>query len=220
MPESNIIFWLIIGLFGTSVAALGFWTDRRHLRREVSELEDAISRQPVYGLEQAQALKNAIEQKFNRSELGLAIYVTKFVLRQIEVNDAAVFSATQSEFEFQKHMDWESSHIVELERDLAKATQANNEAQAEQKLLSGAFESLSDGVALFDSDDRLIFCNTMFRELNPELVPSIRLGMTFEEIAQRFACPLGSVKTWYYRGLLKLRTRVKDPTSCSGGSGR
>jgi PAS domain S-box-containing protein len=77
--------------------------------------------------------------------------------------------------------------IEELERELAKARRANTEAYveletaaAEQKLLSGAFESLSDGFALFDSDDRLIFCNTIFKEINPELASSIRPGVTFE----------------------------------------
>lgn len=55
------------------------------------------------------------------------------------------------------------------------------EAQARsEKRLSEAVENLSDGFALFDPDDRLVFCNAMFREVNPDL--SLRTGMTFEDM--------------------------------------
>ncbi len=45
-----------------------------------------------------------------------------------------------------------------------------------------AIESVADGFALFDADDRMVFCNSRFKELNPDLVPKIVPGISFEEI--------------------------------------
>lgn len=45
-------------------------------------------------------------------------------------------------------------------------------------------ESLSDAFALFGPDDQLIFCNRVFRDLNPGLAANIRPGMTFEDMVR------------------------------------
>ena len=35
-------------------------------------------------------------------------------------------------------------------------------------MIETAIETISDGFALFDPDDRLVFCNSKFRELYPK----------------------------------------------------
>ncbi|MCZ6863424.1 MAG: PAS-domain containing protein, partial [Alphaproteobacteria bacterium] len=45
-----------------------------------------------------------------------------------------------------------------------------------------AIDSVSDGFALFDADDRLVFSNRRFKELNPDLAPKIVPGISFEEM--------------------------------------
>ncbi|MDP6389882.1 MAG: PAS domain S-box protein [Alphaproteobacteria bacterium] len=66
--------------------------------------------------------------------------------------------------------------------DITATIEARQKVDYEQKLFMGAVESMSDGFALFDPEDRLVFCNSMFKEQNPELADNIRPGMTFEDM--------------------------------------
>ena len=43
-------------------------------------------------------------------------------------------------------------------------------------------ESVSDGFALFDPDDRMVMCNGRFKELNPDLARILAPGITFEQM--------------------------------------
>ncbi|MCZ6862216.1 MAG: PAS domain-containing protein, partial [Alphaproteobacteria bacterium] len=45
-----------------------------------------------------------------------------------------------------------------------------------------AIDSVSDGFALFDAEDRMVFCNRRFKQLNPDLAPKIVPGISFEEM--------------------------------------
>ena len=51
-----------------------------------------------------------------------------------------------------------------------------------QRRFMAAIESVADGFALFDADDRMVFCNSRFKELNPDLAPKIVPGISFEEM--------------------------------------
>jgi PAS domain S-box-containing protein len=63
------------------------------------------------------------------------------------------------------------------ERDAAEASRR----QSEQRLID-AVESISEGFALFDADDRLVLCNSRFRDLYPGIRDKIQPGMPFEEM--------------------------------------
>ncbi len=57
-----------------------------------------------------------------------------------------------------------------------------------QQRLSDAIESLSDGFSLFDSQDRLIICNSQYRTaIYPELADLMQPGVQFENIVQAAA---------------------------------
>ncbi len=68
--------------------------------------------------------------------------------------------------------------------DITRRKQAEEAAKESEKRFREAVESLSDAFALFDPDDRLIFCNRMFHSLNPELSANMRTGMTFEDMVR------------------------------------
>jgi len=68
--------------------------------------------------------------------------------------------------------------------DITDRKEAEEARRESESRFREAVESLSDAFALFDPDDRLIFCNRMFRELNPELAANIRPGMTFEDMVR------------------------------------
>ena len=59
---------------------------------------------------------------------------------------------------------------------------AEDKATTAQKQFMAAIECVSDGFALFDADDRMVFCNSRFKELNPDLAPKIVPGISFEEM--------------------------------------
>ncbi len=53
--------------------------------------------------------------------------------------------------------------------------------RAEQQLID-AIESISEGFVLYDRQNRLVLCNSRFREYHPELAPLLRPGMSFADI--------------------------------------
>jgi PAS domain S-box-containing protein len=66
--------------------------------------------------------------------------------------------------------------------DISAEVKAEQLAASAQESFMAAIESVSDGFALFDADDRMVFCNSRFKELNPDLTPKIVPGVTFEEL--------------------------------------
>jgi adenylate cyclase len=59
-------------------------------------------------------------------------------------------------------------------------------AQARQRLVE-AIESISEGFALFDAEDRLVLCNSRYGELLYSEPVELKAGMTFESIVRRAA---------------------------------
>jgi class 3 adenylate cyclase/PAS domain-containing protein len=59
-------------------------------------------------------------------------------------------------------------------------------AQARQRLIE-AIESISEGFALFDAEDRLVLCNSRYGELLYSGPVELKAGMTFESIVRRAA---------------------------------
>ena len=47
-----------------------------------------------------------------------------------------------------------------------------------------ALDAMPDGMAFYDSEDRLVLWNHRYAELNPELCSNLKVGMTFGEIIQ------------------------------------
>ncbi len=73
-------------------------------------------------------------------------------------------------------------------RDTAIEVQRSNlrEIEAGRRRLSQAIESISEGFSLYDADDRLVVCNSMYRTLlYPEMADEIEPGMTFESVVRR-----------------------------------
>ena len=81
-------------------------------------------------------------------------------------------------------------------RDTAIAVQESNlkEIGETRRRLSEAIESISEAFSLYDSEDRLVVCNSKYRALlYPAMAEEIVPGMTFEAIVRR-AVELGYIK--------------------------
>lgn len=71
--------------------------------------------------------------------------------------------------------------LEDSHRDLARAKAL---AETMRTRLSEAIESVNEGFALYDADDRLILCNRKFLSYWPGLADRIRPGMSFSEVAE------------------------------------
>jgi len=52
------------------------------------------------------------------------------------------------------------------------------------KRIREALDAMPDGMAFYDSEDRLVLWNHRYAEVNPELSSTLKVGMTFREIIQ------------------------------------
>jgi PAS domain S-box-containing protein len=73
-------------------------------------------------------------------------------------------------------------------RDVTEQVEAERALKLSEQRLADAIETISEGFSLYDTDDRLVVCNSMYRTLlypggGVETTP----GMTFETIARRSA---------------------------------
>ncbi|WP_223476711.1 sensor domain-containing protein [Oricola indica] len=74
------------------------------------------------------------------------------------------------------------NRFVAFVLDITARKRAEAEAEAARQRLSAAIETLPDGFALYDADDRLVICNEHYRNIYPLSAPAMVPGATFEEI--------------------------------------
>jgi len=74
-----------------------------------------------------------------------------------------------------------------LELSSNELSQAHEEAMQARRRLTDALESISEGFFLFDAEDRLVQCNSRFRQLYPGLADIVVPGVTFETILRTVA---------------------------------
>lgn len=77
--------------------------------------------------------------------------------------------------------------VTELKKHEAQAVRAQADAEAVRERLQLAIEAMTDGFAIWDSDDRLVAFNEAFRN---QFTAGLRIetGRTFSEILHEFAC--------------------------------
>lgn len=77
--------------------------------------------------------------------------------------------------------------MVQLASINAQIEAAHTDADAARARLRDAIESLSDGFALFDAEDRLVMCNTAFLDIWPEFRPIVDNRPSFAELVDLLA---------------------------------
>ncbi|HEX5079676.1 MAG TPA: PAS domain-containing protein, partial [Geminicoccaceae bacterium] len=102
--------------------------------------------------------------------------------------------------------------LAERERLTAEREKAEAAVRRMQSRLSDAVESISQGFALFDSDDRLVLCNSRYGEmLYPGESGVVEPGMPFEAIVRgsaergRIRDAIGRVDAWVAERLARHR---------------
>ena len=77
-------------------------------------------------------------------------------------------------------------------KNITAQVEAAERARAAEQLLRAAVESLNDGFAVFDADDRLVLCNERMREISPALAHAWVPGRSYGEIV-RLAAETGQI---------------------------
>jgi len=62
---------------------------------------------------------------------------------------------------------------------------AKNRAEQAETLLRDALDSMSDGFAIYDSEDRLVLCNDAYRHLYPVSAPLMVPGVKYETLVRK-----------------------------------
>ncbi len=97
--------------------------------------------------------------------------------------------------------------------DISAQVKAETEAERARALLADAVEALAEGFAMFDPQDRLVLCNSKFREMYPQSSDLIQPGVTFEEFMRgavyrgQFSLPQGQEEEFLQDRL----SRHRDP---------
>jgi PAS domain S-box-containing protein len=73
--------------------------------------------------------------------------------------------------------------LADLERSYREIAEAKEQFETAQTRLMAAIESVSEGFALFDSQDRLVLFNPRYLTFWPNMSDKIRAGMAFRDIA-------------------------------------
>ena len=72
-------------------------------------------------------------------------------------------------------------------KDVTREWHAEARAESSRRILEEAVEAMSEGFALFDSDDRLVMCNTKFIQQNPKIASVLTAGTSYAEILRAIA---------------------------------
>ena len=87
---------------------------------------------------------------------------------------------------------------------------------AARRRIREAVDAMPDGLAFFDAEDRLVLWNARYSEVNPELAPHLKVGLTFRDLLQigvdesRYPEAIGREDAW-----IDERIKVRQNLSCS-----
>ena len=95
---------------------------------------------------------------------------------------------------------------------LRQREKIESERARARQVLENAIESMSDGFVMFDADDRLVICNTRYRELYAVSSPFITPGALFEDIIRE-----GAKRGQYPQAGADIEAFVKDLTAWHRG---
>ncbi|MFN3846176.1 MAG: PAS domain S-box protein [Paracoccaceae bacterium] len=105
----------------------------------------------------------------------------------------------------------------------ARAAQLADEADRMRAQLNNAIETLPDGVLIWDQDDRLIFANSAYKRMYPEVADALVLGVSQADILQigirlkAFPSAIGREEDWLAEQWERYRNPCLDEVYRSDG---
>ena len=118
-----------------------------------------------------------------KAAMAYPVKLADEVIAVLEFFSTEATTPTEETLEIMTHIGTQVGSVAERKR--AEAALRESEARAAQahRRLDDAIESITEGFALFDPDDRLVLCNDRYRDLlYPGMQDSVTPGKLFEEI--------------------------------------
>ena len=115
--------------------------------------------------------------------------------------------------------------IFGIVQDITERKEAECSAEESRHLLSDAIESITQGFALYDSEDRFVLSNSRYREMFPELAQLTRPGMHYEDVLRagfdsgQLTKPGEDVESWLTRAMV-LHHASSKPYEWQNNEGR
>jgi len=126
-----------------------------------------------------------------RTEIRKLLKINAALMDRVERSSdmsANAFSMFETAISLEAMVRDRTSQLEDALGRLAKANadlaEAHNHADAARMRLRDAIDSINEGFALFDADDRLVLYNEGYLSFWPEIVPHIHDGISFHEIAR------------------------------------
>lgn len=88
------------------------------------------------------------------------------------------------EVSFSKWASDQATYYTAIIRDITERRRAERALADKTALLEATFESISEGFALFDRDDRLVFCNDIYRHFAAPIADLIVPGVQYETLVR------------------------------------
>ena len=127
---------------------------------------------------QEQGVRQSVEWQ-SKDEMGAVVSAFNEMQRRQEADEQELRAARDH---LEQRVEERTSELVATQE---KATASRDEAMRAQSLLSDAIESISGGFSLYDRDDRLVVCNSNYRDIMyPGIESVLEPGMTFETIVR------------------------------------
>ena len=86
----------------------------------------------------------------------------------------------------------EKSQVLVSFSDVTEEENARRDVETARELMSTIIETMPDGVAAFDQDDRLLLCNSAYKQIYPKTAPAMHIGASFESIL-RYSLQQGEI---------------------------
>jgi PAS domain S-box-containing protein len=108
--------------------------------------------------------------------------------------------------------------------DVTKQKKRDGEIALAREMLASALESLSEGFALYDEDNRLVMCNRLYREMNGSVAELIEPGMKWTDMLREavrrgmYADAIGREEQWV-NDRIRNRTKFQSHYEADLGNG-
>ncbi|MGR3364408.1 MAG: PAS-domain containing protein [Maritimibacter harenae] len=116
------------------------------------------------------------------------VRITEALMRRMERNtntDGAAYAQFQRAAMLEQEVQARTrdlEHTLDLlNMSNAKLAEANREAEEARSNLANAIETVQEGFALFDPEERLVMCNSRFGLHMPDIRARVQPGLTFRE---------------------------------------
>ncbi len=116
--------------------------------------------------------------------------------------------------------------VISCMADMTERRQREAELKQARETLEDAIASLSEGFALYDSDDRLVMCNERYRQFNARSADMLRPGVKWTDFLRagaergQYATAVGRVEEWIEERERMRRSQQSNPLQFEQCDGR